>query len=225
QQESLDAYAEAMHCDFGDFREYAALRRRISDVEKEGARRRNANRRAEIAVSLEALRVGDIIRVGGRRSGLALVIAPPRSYKGESSAPTVLTEHKQVRRLTSGDLDGPVTAFGRLVVPKGFNPKSAKQRADLATTLRIKAPDEDAPSVREHATESAKGEDERLTRLREELREHPCHQCPEREVHARWAQRWWKLQRETSALQRKVEHRTNSVSQTFERICVVLGEM
>ena len=225
QQESLDAYAEAMHCDFGDFREYAALRRRISDVEKEGARRRNANRRAEIAVSLEALRVGDIIRIGGRRSGLALVIAPPRSYKGESSAPTVLTEHKQVRRLTSGDLDGPVTAFGRLVVPKGFNPKSAKQRADLATTLRIKAPDEDAPSVREHATESAKGEDERLTRLREELREHPCHQCPEREVHARWAQRWWKLQRETSALQRKVEHRTNSVSQTFERICVVLGEM
>ncbi|HIZ98330.1 MAG TPA: DEAD/DEAH box helicase [Candidatus Janibacter merdipullorum] len=225
QQESLDAYAEAMHCDLGDFREYAALRRRITDVEKEGAKRRGANRRAEIAVSLESLSVGDIIRIGGRRSGLALVIAPPRSYKGEASAPTVLTEHKQVRRLMPSDLDGPVAPFGRLAIPRGFNPKSPKQRTDLATTLRIKAPQEEAPSVREHATESAKGEDERLAQLRQELKAHPCHQCPEREVHARWAARWWKLQRETSALQRKVEHRTNSVSQTFERICVVLTQL
>src|SRR5699024_10406335 len=142
QQESLDAYAEAMHCDRGDFREYATIRRRISDLEKEGAKRRAANRRAQIAVSLEELRVGDIVRIGGRRSGLALVIAPPRSYKGESTAPSVLTEHKQVRRLTAADLDGPVAPFGRLAVPKGFNPKSTKQRADLAATLRIKAPHE-----------------------------------------------------------------------------------
>ncbi|MGO1165910.1 MAG: DEAD/DEAH box helicase [Janibacter sp.] len=224
QEESLEAYSEAMHCHLGDFREYAALRRRVTDVEKEGARRRGANRRAEILVSLESLRVGDIIRIGGRRSGLALVIAPPRSYKGEESAPTVLTEHKHVRRLTPGDLDGPVAPFGRLAIPRGFNPKSAKQRSDLATTLRIKAPHEDAPSVRQHATDSAKGEDERLAQLRRELKDHPCHQCPEREVHARWAARWWKLKRETSSLQRKVEHRTNSVAQTFERICVVLTE-
>ncbi|NYF96629.1 DEAD/DEAH box helicase [Janibacter cremeus] len=225
QQDSLDAYAEAMHCHLGDFREYAALRRRITDVEKEGKRRRGANRRAEIAVSLEALRVGDVIRIGGRRSGLALVIAPPRSYKGEESAPTVLTEHKQVRRLVPADLDGPVAAFGKLTIPRGFNPKSTKQRTDLATTLRIKAPDEQAPSVRTRATEAAKGEDEHLAQLRRQLKEHPCHQCPEREVHARWAQRWWKLKRETSSLQRKVEHRTNSVAQTFERICVVLTRL
>lgn len=225
QQESLQAYSEAMHCHLGDFREYAALRRRISDVEKEGSRKRNANRRAEIAVSLESLAVGDIIRIGGRRSGLALVIAPPRSYRGEMSAPTVLTEHKQVRRLTAADLDRPVTPFGRLAVPKGFNPKSPKQRADLAVTLRTKAPHEDAPSVREHAAASAKGEDERLEQLRRELKAHPCHQCPEREEHARWAARWWKLKRENSALQRKVELRTNSVAQTFERICGVLIQL
>ena len=225
QQESLEAYSEAMHCHMGDFREYAALRRRISDLEKEGSRKRNANRRAEIAVSLEALSVGDIVRIGGRRSGIAIVVAPPRSYKGELTAPTVLTEHQQIRRLTAADLDGPVTPLGRLAVPKGFNPKSAKQRSDLAATLRIKAPHEDAPSVRARAVESAKGEDERLEQLRRELKSHPCHQCPEREEHARWAARWWKLKRETSALQRKVEHRTNSVAQTFERICVVLTRM
>ncbi|WP_338538111.1 DEAD/DEAH box helicase [Janibacter terrae] len=225
QQESLEAYAEAMHCHVGDFREYAAIRRRITDLEKEGARARGANRRAEIAVSLEALKVGDIVRIGGRKSGIALVIAPPRSYKGEQSAPTVLTEHKQVRRLTVADLDRAVTPFGRLAVPKSFNPRSAKQRADLAATLRIKAPHEDAPSVQRHAAESARSEDERLTELRRELKAHPCHQCPEREDHARWAARWWKLKRESSALQRKVEQRTNSVAQTFERICAVLVQL
>ncbi|WKV16645.1 DEAD/DEAH box helicase [Janibacter limosus] len=225
QQESLQAYADAMHCHVGDFREYAALRRRITDPEKEGSRKRNANRRAEIAISLEALRVGDIVRLGGRRAGVALVIAPPRSYKGESSAPTVLTEDKQVRRLTATDLDGPLTPFGRLAVPKGFNPKSVKQRSDLAATLRVKAPHEDAPSVRRHAKESAKGDDERLEQLRRELKSHPCHQCPEREDHARWAARWWKLKRDNSALQRKVEMRTNSVAQTFDRICTVLVQM
>ncbi|WP_346007131.1 DEAD/DEAH box helicase [Janibacter terrae] len=225
QQESLEAYAEAMHCHVGDFREYAAIRRRITDLEKEGARARGANRRAEIAVSLEALQVGDIVRIGGRKSGIALVIAPPRSYKGEQSAPTVLTEHKQVRRLTVADLDRAVTPFGRLAVPKSFNPRSAKQRADLAATLRIKAPHEDAPSVQRHAAESARSEDERLTELRRELKAHPCHQCPEREDHARWAARWWKLKRESSALQRKVEQRTNSVAQTFERICAVLVQL
>ena len=51
---------------------------------------------------------------------------------------------------------------------------------------------------------------------------HPCHQCPDREAHARWAERWWRLKRETVGLQRKVEGRTNTVARTFDRICDAL---
>jgi ATP-dependent RNA helicase HelY len=58
--------------------------------------------------------------------------------------------------------------------------------------------------------------------LREQLRAHPCHQCPDREAHARWAERWWRLKRETVGLQRKVEGRTNTVARTFDRICDAL---
>ena len=58
--------------------------------------------------------------------------------------------------------------------------------------------------------------------LREELRAHPCHECPDRESHARWAERWWRLKRETVGLQRKVEGRTNTVARTFDRICEAL---
>ena len=58
--------------------------------------------------------------------------------------------------------------------------------------------------------------------LREQLRAHPCHQCPDREAHARWAERWWRLKRETVGLQRKVEGRTNTVARIFDRICDAL---
>lgn len=225
QQESLDGYAEAMHCDRGDFREYAQIRHRISELEKQGRKQRSAARRAETAVSLESLETGDIVRIGGRRSGLAVVVQAARPYKGQSGEPMVLTEHKQVRRLSASDLDGPVTPFGRLEVPRSFNPRSARHRTDLATTLRIKAPDEGAPSIRREAQEAAGGTDARVEELRRQLKAHPCHACPDREEHARWSERWWRLKREQTQLQRTVDSRTGSVAARFDRIVSVLLDL
>src|SRR5699024_4972927 len=82
-QESLDGYAEAMHCEQGDFREYAEIRHKISELEKKGRKQRSAARRAQTAVSLDELELGDIVRIGGRRSGLAVVVQPAKSYKGQ----------------------------------------------------------------------------------------------------------------------------------------------
>jgi ATP-dependent RNA helicase HelY len=65
-------YAEAMHCHLGDFREYAALRRhQISPTRrrKRGQGTRSAARKAEAALSLESLRIGDIIRIPDRPAG------------------------------------------------------------------------------------------------------------------------------------------------------------
>src|SRR5699024_3656983 len=46
-EEALAGYAEAMTCHLGDFREYARLRRRISELEKDRSRERShAARRA-----------------------------------------------------------------------------------------------------------------------------------------------------------------------------------
>jgi ATP-dependent RNA helicase HelY len=66
---------------------------------------------------------------------------------------------------------------------------------------------------------------DRIDELRRRMKAHPCHQCPEREHHARWAERWWRLRRETDGLQRKIDGRTNSVAKTFDRICELLVEM
>ena len=223
-EEGLEGYAEAMTCHLGDFREYAALRNEIRNVEKEGARARAASRRAEAALSLEALKTGDVIRIpAGRRAGYAVVVQPSKSYRGEPAAPTVLTEDKQVRRLTLVDVPEPVEALTRVKVPPHFNAKSPKSRRDLATSLRIAVPHE--PPPRKRAREAAEGEEGRVDDLRRRMRAHPCHQCPDREEHARWAERWWRLKRETVGLQRKVEGRTNSVAKTFDRICSLLDEL
>ena len=32
------------------------------------------------------------------------------------------------------------------------------------------------------------------------MKQHPCHACNDREAHARWAERWWRLKRETDQL-------------------------
>ena len=144
-EEGMEGYAEAMHCHLGDFREYAALRRSLADAEKEGVRARSASRRAEAAVSLEVLRIGDVIRIpAGRRAGWAVVVQPARTGKGTPTGPAVVTEDKQFRRLTLVDVPEPVESVTHVKVPPNFNPKSPKSRRDLADL----AADRGAPRLR-----------------------------------------------------------------------------
>lgn len=72
---------------------------------------------------------------------------------------------------------------------------------------------------------SGRADNERkLNQLKQSLKSHPCHRCPEREEHARWGERWWKLRRETDAVIDQIESRTNQVAKTFDRICDLLLE-
>ena len=63
-----------------------------------------------------------------------------------------------------------------------------------------------------------------LNRLRKNMRAHSCHACPEREEHARWAERWWRLRRDTDNVVRQINERTGAVARTFDRVCDVLLE-
>ena len=119
QEESLAGYEEAMRCHLGDFREYAGIRRELSDLERKNAR-----------------------------------------------------------------------AEGR--------PES---RADRDRRLR------------------------RIADLRRQQKQHPCHACAEREAHARWAERWWRLTRETDQLRSQISGRTGAVAQVFDRVTEVLREL
>ncbi len=124
--------------------------------------------------------------------------------------------------LTLVDVPVPVEALTRQGAA-ALQRQEPKSRKDLGHEPARRLPHE--PPPRKQAREAAEGDEGRIAELRRQMRAHPCHQCPDREEHARWAERWWRLKRETVGLQRKVEGRTNTVAKTFDRICTLLGEM
>ncbi len=222
-EEALAGYAEAMSCHLGDFAEYAELRRSLKDREADLSRRGAANRRAAAEQSLEELRIGDVIRVPtGKRAGLAVVLDPGLSGANEGPRPVVLTADRQVARLSLVDFPSPVEALERIRIPKAFNARSPQSRRDLAASMRAKVPD---PGGRPRRERSIAADDEEITRLRLQIRQHPCHGCAEREEHARWAERYHRLRRETDALEQRVESRTNTIARTFDRVCALLESL
>ena len=230
-QQALEGYAEAATCHRGDFMEYAALRRRISDVEKTAARTRRADRRDEALASLEKLRPGDVIEVpAGKFAGMAVVIDPGLSPEGPR--PYVVTADRQARRLALTDFPTPVEPFAKLRIPKSFNARNPQMRRDLASALRTRThdltpppPKRSEPAGRSRAGRRPDDTEAEVARLRAQLKGHPCHDCPDREDHARWAERYFKLDRDAKTLKRRVEQRTNTVARQFDRVCEVLTEL
>ncbi|GAA1735881.1 DEAD/DEAH box helicase [Isoptericola hypogeus] len=249
--EAMEGYAGAMACDRGDFAEYMGLRRAISDREKELSRESTGARRAEAVASFEALRRGDVVEVpSGRRRGYVVILDPGHDERGfDGPRPTVLTQEKQVKKLTLADAPGGVQVVTTVRIPKSFNPRRPDQRRDLASSLRnALGAFGDAPSTLRQAQGGAgsgqragtgrhprgggaavrpgrrsdAASDRELQRLRAALRAHPCHGCPERDDHARWAERWDRLRREHEALVRRVEGRTGTIARTFDHTCDVL---
>jgi ATP-dependent RNA helicase HelY len=142
---------------------------------------------------------------------------------GLAATPRVVlvTVDRQVKRLGAGEIHSPLVAVGRVRIPQGFAPRSATDRKALADRLKRFADDAAAtkPPRRTPATQQDETAD-----LRRQLRQHPCHGCADRESHARWAERYHRLLRETQSLQRRVDSRTTSVSRQFDRICDLLLE-
>jgi ATP-dependent RNA helicase HelY len=222
--EAISGYEEAMVCERGSVAEYAGLRRQLSRRETEISKDRSSQRRAQASDSLRKLRLGDVIRVpSGRRAGLAVVLSEGSAVP-ETGRLVVLTEDRQVKRLSAGDFPTPVEALAKVRIGRGFNPRSPQSRRDLASSLRDLHLSEDEGRRRRPDGDDPSGPDAEVTRLRREMLEHPVHTCPEREQHMRWAERADRLRRESSGLKQRVEGRTNTIARTFDRVCRLLEE-
>ncbi len=228
---ALEGYAESMTCHLGSATEYAELRRRLSEREAALAREGAARRRDEASASVERLRIGDVVRVPrGKSAGLAVTLSPGIDLR-DSGRLVVLTDAGQVRRLTLLDFPAEVEPVGRVKVPKSFNARVPASRRDLLSSLRaLDLPPTSGRGPRSRGGRGGSraeggGEDAEVARLRRELRAHPVHGCSDREDHQRWAERYERLRRETTGLERRVETRTNSIARTFDRVCTLLGAL
>ncbi|MGO2745190.1 DEAD/DEAH box helicase [Microbacterium sp.] len=77
-----------------------------------------------------------------------------------------------------------------------------------------------------HAPRAAR--DKRMKKiqsLRTRMQRHGCHGCPDREAHARWAERYWKLKRHTDRTRKQIENRTGTVARAFDRVVEVLAAL
>ncbi|WP_411373327.1 DEAD/DEAH box helicase [Arthrobacter sp. MPF02] len=228
REESLAGYAKSMTCHLGDFTEYARLRRELSDAEHSASRTTSRARKSLSEDSLARLLPGDVVDVpGGRAPGPAIVLSADHSSR--EPRPAVLTLDNQLRRIGFDDLEGPISPVTRIRIPKSFNAKVPKSRRDLASSAR-NALRENRPPAPGHNRNNDFGraaampnQEKRIADLRRALRAHPCHGCNEREDHARWSERWWKLRRETDGLVRQIQGRTNTIAKTFDRVCDVLS--
>ncbi|TLM87633.1 RNA helicase [Pseudarthrobacter sp. NamE5] len=228
REESLAGFAKAMTCHLGDFTEYARLRRELSDAENLTSRTKSRARKSLSDDSLARLLPGDVVDVpGGRAPGPAIVLSS--DHTSREPRPAVLTLDNQLRRIGTDDLEGPIAPVTRIRIPKSFNAKVPKSRRDLASSARNALRENRPPAPGNNRNNdfglatALPNQEKRIADLRRALRAHPCHGCNEREDHARWSERWWKLRRETDGLVRQIQGRTNTIAKTFDRVCDVLS--
>ncbi len=218
-------YLAAARCDRGDFAEYARLRERISRLEAEAARARRVDRRAEALESMIALEIGDIVDVpAGRHRGWAAVLDPGRGREREPH-PLVLTDRHDVVRLSALDFPTPVRAVGKLRIPRKFDPRQASDRRNLAASLAAKLESLERERRRPNDVQTDAEMAADIAILRDQLRHHPCHDCPDRESHARFAELAMRLEAETQTLEARAGNRTTSIARKFDKICLVLESL
>ena len=213
-------------CDRGDFESYARLRAEISRLEAEAAKSRKADRRAESISALLELAPGDIIGVpSGRHEGWAVVIDPGVGRDRANPSPLVMTEQRQIKKLALNDFPSPPVVAGRMRVPKHFDGRAAKDRRNLAAAFHSKLGSVDLSASRYQPAAMDAEAAARIAELRASVKEHPCHACPDREEHARAAEKALRLERDTADLRAQTERRTNTIANRFDKVCAVLSAL
>ncbi|GAA1396286.1 DEAD/DEAH box helicase [Luteococcus peritonei] len=226
-QADIDRYLEAAGCELGDFAEYARLREEVGRLEAEQARLRKADRRAEALQSMLELEVGDVVHVpGGRHQGWAAVVDTGiRGGRGHEPHPMVVTEDRQFVRLTLNDFPTPTRSVGKLRIPRKFDPRQAASRKALASAFLAKL-EALQPQVEQIDGPRADAElTARILELRSQIKAHPCHACPDRESHARFAERAMRLERDRDQARSRAEARSNTIAKRFDKLCSVLESL
>jgi ATP-dependent RNA helicase HelY len=229
-EEGLEGYARHLRCELGDWAGYWHLRRTLSRREKDEAKARR--RAAEDAVrdALVRLQPGDVLHLPwlGRR-GLAAVVGVHLTKKGTPLA-QVVVDDRALTKVGPRELDGPPAPVERIRLPRRGNPRQKEYRRDVAVALRgLDPPGVDGREVLD--PDAGNGEGERSTLsgevldLRERVRAHPCHACPDRAEHERWQYRADELSDQAEALRSSINRATGSLVRQLHRILRVLDTL
>ncbi|MFW2514281.1 DEAD/DEAH box helicase [Demequina sp. SO4-13] len=220
--QAIEGLREATACDKGDFMEYAALRERLNRLQKGASKAVSRRRREATASMLAGLSRGDVVRIGGgKRAGLAVVVRPDDDEA--APRPTVVSTLGRSFRLAVADLHHGLEHVGSVKVPAKFDDRDPRQRKEMAQVVESAKNTFETPSSRRER--GASGEEQQIIQLRRELQSHPCHNCPDREQHARWAERHFRAKRDRDRVVGEISRATGSIARVFDKRCDVLREL
>ncbi|MGQ4532853.1 DEAD/DEAH box helicase [Dermabacteraceae bacterium P13138] len=220
---TADSYAEAMSCERGDYREYSRLLEEIADREKALSRERSLKQSKLLHDSVARLKPGQLVAVGaGKRAGCYLVLGR------HNNALKLLSVKGQLRTMGPTEFATAPAVVGQISLPRSVDVSTGRARKDLAARCRAKLDPglDPAKAVRKAHKQvpSSAASDPLLQELREKLRAHPCHDCPDKESHLRWQRRYLKTKREQEKIIRTIDGRTSSIGKSFTRVCELLAE-
>jgi ATP-dependent RNA helicase HelY len=217
-QEALDGYRANMVCHLGDFDEYWSLVEHARRLRDDDLRGRERARHDSIRETVASLKPGEVIHVPRtKRGGLAVVVS------SRDGKPTVLTQDRRFFRVSGNDFEEPPSVLTRIPLPRSGSARSARYRRDVASalvSLNVK------PPKRPRNPRAADPKVEReAAKLEAKAREHPCHACPERAKHERWAERVSGIEQQLSGVDRRIRVRTETLARRFDRVLAVLQEL
>lgn len=219
-EQSLAGFKDAMNCHLGDFHQYASLRDRLNRAQKNASKAKSQARREATVDILAGLKRGDVVRIGGgKHQGLAVVTEPDSDMR--SPRPFTVTESGRQYRLSVAELHNGIEVVGNLSVPRKFDARNPRSRRELGAVLEASKSDFRA----KEKSKSVPAPSHEIDALRASIRNHPCHQCPEREDHARWAERYFQTLRDKDRLTGEITRATGSIAAIFDRRCDVLREL
>ena len=136
--------------------------------------------------------------------------------------PTVVNDAGRVLRLSIADLPMGIETVGRMSLPKRVNTKDARVRKDLG--FAVAAEGKMARAAARSERQPTPAQRSEADALRQAIRNHPCHTCPDREDHARWAERYFRTLRDKDKLAGEIHRATGSIAAVFDRRCDVLRQ-
>ncbi len=220
---AMDGYRNHLGCDAGDWAGYWAIRQEISRREKAEAKARRDAKRADMRDALASLQPGDVLHLPFLgRGGLAAVVGVHVTNKGVPLA-QVVADDRALSRVGPRELETPPRPVERIRLPRRGNPRQKEYRRDIAATLRTLDPPE--IEVEPAPADQDVGPSANVSELREQLRAHPCHACPERTEHERWQHRADELVGKAEALRREIDTTTGSLVRQLHRILEVLTDL
>lgn len=220
-ESGIEGYASHLECDRGDWQGYWQLRRELSETEKRRSKRGGRRQGGDaVRQRIASLQPGEVVHwPEAPRRGLAVVVGRSTTSGGTVLA-RVITEDRRLARLGPRDVDAPPARVGAIDLPGGGNPRQPGWRGKVAARLRG-LPD---PAPEElPATGNGDQQDERrIEDLRRELRDHPCHSCPDLSEHERWQHRRDDLEKDARRIRREIERQTGSLVRQMHRLIEVL---